>query len=45
MSQERGRQRQVCMREPDKNAVVVIGAGLAGLTAAATVARAGKPVL
>jgi phytoene dehydrogenase-like protein len=33
------------MREHDKDAVVVIGAGLAGLTAAATAARAGKPVV
>jgi phytoene dehydrogenase-like protein len=33
------------MRIPDKDAVVVIGAGLAGLTAAATAARAGKPVV
>jgi phytoene dehydrogenase-like protein len=33
------------MREHDKDAVVVIGAGLAGLTAAATAARAGKAVV
>jgi phytoene dehydrogenase-like protein len=33
------------MREHDKEAVVVIGAGLAGLTAAATAARAGKAVV
>jgi phytoene dehydrogenase-like protein len=33
------------MRESGKGAVVVIGAGLAGLTAAATAARAGKPVV
>jgi phytoene dehydrogenase-like protein len=33
------------MQERDKDAVVVIGAGLAGLTAAATAARAGKPVV
>jgi glycine/D-amino acid oxidase-like deaminating enzyme len=33
------------MRQHDKDAVVVIGAGLAGLTAAATAARAGRPVV
>jgi phytoene dehydrogenase-like protein len=33
------------MRAHDKDAVVVIGAGLAGLTAAATAARAGKAVV
>ena len=33
------------MREDDKDTVVVIGAGLAGLTAAATAARAGRPVV
>jgi phytoene dehydrogenase-like protein len=33
------------MREHDKDAVVVIGAGLAGLTAAATAARARRPVV
>jgi phytoene dehydrogenase-like protein len=33
------------MREHDKENVVVIGAGLAGLTAAATVARARRPVI
>ena len=33
------------MREHDNNAVVVIGAGLAGLTAAATAARAKRPVV
>jgi phytoene dehydrogenase-like protein len=33
------------MRRHDKETVVVIGAGLAGLTAAATAARAGRPVL
>jgi phytoene dehydrogenase-like protein len=33
------------MQEHDRDAVVVIGAGLAGLTAAATAARAGKPVV
>lgn len=33
------------MREPDSDAVIVIGAGLAGLTAAATAARAGRPVV
>jgi phytoene dehydrogenase-like protein len=33
------------MQERDRDAVVVIGAGLAGLTAAATAARAGKPVV
>jgi phytoene dehydrogenase-like protein len=33
------------MREHDKEAVVVIGAGLAGLTAAATAARALRPVV
>jgi phytoene dehydrogenase-like protein len=33
------------MREHGKEAVVVIGAGLAGLTAAATAARAGRPVV
>jgi phytoene dehydrogenase-like protein len=33
------------MQEHDKDAVVVIGAGLAGLTAAATAARAGKAVV
>lgn len=43
MSQERTGRRHVGMREHD--AVVVIGAGLAGLTAAATAARAGKPVV
>jgi hypothetical protein len=36
MSRERGRRRQVFMREHGKETVVVIGAGLAGLTAAAT---------
>jgi phytoene dehydrogenase-like protein len=45
MSQEPGLRRHVCMRENDKSAVVVIGAGLAGLTAAATAARAGKSVV
>jgi phytoene dehydrogenase-like protein len=45
MSQEPGRRRHMCMRQHDKEAVVVIGAGLAGLTAAATAARAGKPVV
>lgn len=45
MSQERGRRRHICMREHDKETVVVIGAGLAGLTAAATAARAGRPVV
>jgi phytoene dehydrogenase-like protein len=33
------------MRENDTETVVVIGAGLAGLTAAAVAARAGKPVV
>ncbi len=33
------------MQRHDKDAVVVIGAGLAGLTAAATAARAGRPVV
>jgi phytoene dehydrogenase-like protein len=33
------------MREHGKDTVVVIGAGLAGLTAAATAARAGRPVV
>ena len=33
------------MQQHDKGAVVVIGAGLAGLTAAATAARAGKAVV
>lgn len=33
------------MREHGSEAVVVIGAGLAGLTAAATAARAGRPVV
>jgi len=33
------------MREQGKETVVVIGAGLAGLTAAATAARAGRPVV
>jgi phytoene dehydrogenase-like protein len=33
------------MRELSKETVVVIGAGLAGLTAAATAARAGRPVV
>jgi phytoene dehydrogenase-like protein len=33
------------MREHDKETVVVIGAGLAGLTAAATAARARRPVV
>lgn len=33
------------MREPDKETVVVIGAGLAGLTAAATAARERRPVV
>ena len=45
MSQERGRRRRICMREHDKETVVVIGAGLAGLTAAATAARARRPVV
>jgi phytoene dehydrogenase-like protein len=45
MSQERGRRRHICMREHDEEAVVVIGAGLAGLTAAATAARARRPVV
>jgi phytoene dehydrogenase-like protein len=45
MSQEPGRRRRMCMRERDKETVVVIGAGLAGLTAAATAARAGRPVV
>src|SRR6202050_782020 len=44
MSQERGRRRHMCMRGDGKETVVVIGAGLAGLTAAATAARAGRPV-
>jgi phytoene dehydrogenase-like protein len=33
------------MREHDRETVVVIGAGLAGLTAATTAARAGRPVV
>src|SRR5262249_28201968 len=37
--------RHVCMQGDNREAVVVIGAGLAGLTAAATAARAGKPVV
>ncbi len=45
MSQERGGRRHICMRERDKEAVVVIGAGLAGLTAAATAARVRRPVV
>jgi phytoene dehydrogenase-like protein len=45
MSQEAERRRHTGMREHDDDAVVVIGAGLAGLTAAATAARAGKPVV
>lgn len=44
-SQELGRRRHFCMREHDKDPVVVIGAGLAGLTAAATAARAGNRVV
>jgi phytoene desaturase len=44
MSQEPGR-RRICMRGRDKEAVVVVGAGLAGLTAAATAGRARRPVL
>jgi hypothetical protein len=44
-SPEPGLRRHMCMREHDKEAVVVIGAGLAGLTAAATAARAGKQVV
>jgi phytoene dehydrogenase-like protein len=35
----------MCMGERDEAAVVVIGAGLAGLTAAATAAQAGKTVV
>jgi phytoene dehydrogenase-like protein len=35
----------MCMQEDDMDTVVVIGAGLAGLTAAATAARAGKRVV
>ena len=45
MSQERGRRRRICMREHDSETVVVIGAGLAGLTAAPTAARARRPVV
>jgi phytoene dehydrogenase-like protein len=45
MSQDPEPRRHVCMQGHDDNAVVVIGAGLAGLTAAATAARAGKPVV
>ena len=37
--------RHVSMREHERDTVVVIGAGLAGLTAAATAARAGKHVV
>lgn len=44
MSQAPGRRRHTAMRERDEPAVVVVGAGLAGLTAAATAARAGAPV-
>jgi phytoene dehydrogenase-like protein len=39
------RRRHIFMRGHAKEAVVVIGAGLAGLTAAATAARAGRPVI
>jgi hypothetical protein len=46
MSQESGWRRRICMRGNDKEeVVVVIGAGLAGLTAAATAARARRPVV
>jgi phytoene dehydrogenase-like protein len=45
MSQEGGRRRRIYMRERDKENVVVIGAGLAGLTAAATAARSRRPVV
>src|ERR1700689_2499738 len=45
MSQERVRRRPMCMPEHVKEAVVVIGAGLAGLTSATTAARAGRPVV
>ena len=45
MSQELWRRRHMTMQQHDKGAVVVIGAGLAGLTAAATAARAGKAVV
>jgi phytoene dehydrogenase-like protein len=45
MSQERARRRHIFMRGHDKETAVVIGAGLAGLTAAATAARAGRPVV
>lgn len=37
--------RHTCVEKQDRNQVVVIGAGLAGLTAATTVARARKPVV
>lgn len=43
MSQGRRRRRHRCMEE--RHGVVVIGAGLAGLTAAATAARAGRTVV
>ena len=39
------RRRHIFMRGHANEAVVVIGAGLAGLTAAATAARAGRPVV
>jgi phytoene dehydrogenase-like protein len=45
MSQERGWRRHVGMGERDQATVVVIGAGLAGLTAAATAAKAGVRVV
>ena len=44
-SQMRGAGRQGGMRERENDRLVVIGAGLAGLTAAATAARAGKEVV
>jgi protoporphyrinogen oxidase len=45
MSQPGGWLRHVCMQRHDRNVVVVLGAGLAGLTAAATAARAGRAVV
>lgn len=44
-SQRHGRRRHMCMRDRDEEVVVVIGAGLAGLTAAVTAVRAGRRVV